>query len=263
MEELFFDNDYKPVMYHSGHHNQRWNDWSIEWFRDEGFANTMLSVQALTEGVDVPSADVGIIRVSSGNVRKMIQTLGRVLRTGHDPDKPSELYILYARDTVDENLFRDVDWESEIGGEHQYYKWETDEGVIGGELRGPDPSLEPEVTSYERPEAPDPSELERGDPYEGPREGRSISVDSRGRPFRNVDGRRKFIVNSEICDVAEYVHEIKGGGKIKINDEDHMLTVTEDGPVFLGVLQDDEFEYEEDSHDEEVPETFDEFINQD
>jgi superfamily II DNA or RNA helicase len=263
MEELFFDTEYAPVMYHSGHHNQRWNDWSIEWFRDEGFANTMLSVQALTEGVDVPSADVGIVRVSSGNVRKMIQTLGRILRTGHDPDKPSEMYVLYARDTVDENIFRGIDWESEIGGEHRYYKWETNEGVIGGELRGPDPSLEPEVTSYKKPEAPDPSKLERGDPYEGPREGRSISVDSRGRPFRNMDGRRKFIVNSEIRDVAEYVHELKGGGKIKINDEDHMLTVTEEGPVFLGVLQDDEFEYEKEPHDEEVPETFDDFIDQD
>ncbi|MFL2974137.1 MAG: helicase-related protein [Candidatus Thalassarchaeaceae archaeon] len=40
----------------------------------------MLSVKALAEGVDVPSADVGIIRVSTGSVRQRIQTIGRMLR---------------------------------------------------------------------------------------------------------------------------------------------------------------------------------------
>jgi len=119
-------------MYHSGHQNDEWNNWAIEWFRDGGFANVMLSVQALKEGVDVPSADVGIIRVSSGNVRERIQTLGRILRTGDYPDIPSELYVLYARDTVDERIFEEVDWEAEIGGTHEYYKWETGEEVIQG-----------------------------------------------------------------------------------------------------------------------------------
>jgi len=54
----------------------------MEWFRDEGHANVMLSVKALIEGVDVPSADVGIIRVSNSSIRQRIQTFGRVLRTG-------------------------------------------------------------------------------------------------------------------------------------------------------------------------------------
>jgi len=60
----------------------KWNDFAMEWFRDEGHANVMLSVKALIEGVDVPSADVGIIRVSNSSIRQRIQTFGRVLRTG-------------------------------------------------------------------------------------------------------------------------------------------------------------------------------------
>jgi superfamily II DNA or RNA helicase len=260
LENLFFRGSYAPVMYHSGHQNDEWNDWAIEWFRDGGFANVMLSVQALKEGVDVPSADVGIIRVSSGNVRERIQTLGRILRTGDDPDIPSELYVLYARDTVDERIFEEVDWEAEIGGTHEYYKWETGEKVIQGKLAGPRSEFEPDVSPYQPPEIPDVSNLERGDPYEGPRRGRTISVNSEGRPFRDTENGRKFITTPEIEEVAEYMHQLRGGGRIIINDADHMITVTEDGPVFLGVLEANSFEYEE-QEDDEVPESFEDFVS--
>ncbi|AGB34033.1 type III restriction enzyme, res subunit [Natrinema pellirubrum DSM 15624] len=259
LENLFFSGSYAPVMYHSGHRNDEWNDWAIEWFRDDGFANVMLSVQALKEGVDVPSADVGIIRVSSGNVRERIQTLGRILRTGNEPDEPSTLYVLYARDTVDERIFEEVDWKAEIGGTHQYYRWETGEEVIKGDLVGPDPEFEPDVSSYQPPEIPDISELERGDPYEGPRRGRTISVNAEGRPFQDSADGRKFITTPEVEAVAEYVYRLRGGGRIIVNEADHMITVTEEGPVFLGVLEADSFEYEED--DDDVPESFEEFIS--
>lgn len=262
LENLFFRRDYAPVMYHSGHRNSEWNEWGIEWFRDEGFANVMLSVQALKEGVDVPSADVGIIRVSSGNVRDRIQTLGRILRTGHDPDKPSTLYVLYAQDTVDERIFEEVDWEAEIGGTHHYYKWETSDEIIKGELEGPSKEHEPDVSAYQQPEIPDPSDLERGDPYEGPRRGRTVSVDTQGRPFRDTADGRQYITTPEVEEVAEYVHRLRGGGRIIINDADHMITVTDEGPVFLGILEADSLDYEEQTEDEEVPETFEEFMNE-
>jgi superfamily II DNA or RNA helicase len=260
LENLFFDDDYAPVMYHSGHRNSEWNDWGIEWFRDDGFANVMLSVQALKEGVDVPSADVGIIRVSSGNVRDRIQTLGRILRTGHDPDKPSTLYVLYARGTVDEQIFEEVDWETEIGGNHQYYKWQTGEEVIRGVMDGPSDAYEPDVSVYEGPEIPDGDELERGDPYDGPRRGRTVSVDTHGRPFRDTADGRQYITTSEIEAAAEYVHQIRGGGgRIIINEADHMVTVTDEGPVFLGVLGADSLDYEKEDSEEDVPDTFEEF----
>lgn len=260
LENLFFNDDYAPVMYHSGHQNLEWNEWAIEWFRDDGFANVMLSVQALKEGVDVPSADVGIIRVSSGNVRDRIQTLGRILRTGHDPEKPSTLYVLYARDTVDERIFEEVDWETEIGGNHQYYKWRTGEKVIRGVMDGPSDAYEPDISVYEAPEIPDPDGLERGDLYEGPRRGQTVSVDTQGRPFRDTADSRQYVITPEIEDAAEYVHQIRGGGRIIINEADHMITVTDGGPVFLGVLSVDSIDYEKEDSEEDVPDTFEEFV---
>lgn len=110
----------------------------------------ILNVQTLEEEVDVPSVDVGIIRVLSGNVRDRIQTLGRILRTGHDPDKPSTLYVLYAQDTVDERIFEEADWEAEVGGTHHYYKWETSDEIIKGELEGPSKEHEPDVYVYQQ-----------------------------------------------------------------------------------------------------------------
>jgi len=53
IEDLFDDPKFWPVMYHSGHSRDKWNDFAMEWFRDEGHANVMLSVKALIEGVDV------------------------------------------------------------------------------------------------------------------------------------------------------------------------------------------------------------------
>lgn len=263
LENLFFNNDYAPVMYHSGHRNTEWNDWAIEWFRDDGFANVMLSVQALKEGVDVPSADVGIIRVSSGNVRDRIQTLGRILRTGHEPDKPSTLYVLYARDTVDERIFEEVDWETEIGGNHEYYKWETGEKVISGVMDGPTEAYKPNVSVYQQPEIPDVEELNRGDSYAGPRRGQTISVDTDGRPFQDTSDGRRFITNSELKDVAEYVHKLRGGGgRIIINEADHMITVTDEGPVFLGVLEVESFDFEDGPEGgDDVPDTFKDFVD--
>lgn len=261
LENLFFEDDYAPVMYHSGHRNPEWNDWAIEWFRDDGFANVMLSVQALKEGVDVPSADVGIIRVSSGNVRDRIQTLGRILRTGHDPEKPSTLFVLYARDTVDERIFEEIDWETEVGGDHEYYRWETGEEVIRGALDGPSDAHKPDVSVYVEPEIPDAEDLDRGDPYDGPRRGKAVSVDTRGKPFRDTAAGRRYITTPELEELAEYVHQHRGGGRIIINEADHMITVTDDGPIFLGVLETDSIDYEDDpEEDEDVPETFEEFV---
>jgi len=90
-------------------------------------------VKALIEGVDVPSADVGIIRVSNSSIRQRIQTFGRVLRTGDDPSKQSQLYVLYARDTVDERLFKEYDWDEQLAGaEINHLYWDPEDGVLDG-----------------------------------------------------------------------------------------------------------------------------------
>jgi superfamily II DNA or RNA helicase len=243
LEDLFFTAKYRPVMYHSGVRNDAWNDFAIEWFSDDGFANVMLSVKALIEGVDVPSADVGLVRVSSGSVRQRIQTLGRVLRTGEEPDERSELYVLYARDTVDENIFDRHDWREELTrADVRHLTWDTDEDDINGTFR---PATEAEIP--DPPAAvtvPDPTDLDRGDNYEGPHRGFQFSVNAGGEPFRETPDGRRLIENEEYRDVAGYVHREKGGGTVTVNDANHALTYLADGLVFAGVVPDpDEIEY--------------------
>jgi superfamily II DNA or RNA helicase len=263
VEDLFDDPNFKPVMYHSGHSRARWNDFAMEWFRDEGFANTMLSVKALIEGVDVPSADVGIIRVSSSSLRQRIQTLGRVLRTGGDATKRSKLYVLYANDTVDENLFKEYDWDEQLASaEINHLEWQTSEDdPLHGEIQPTDEPLPTGDDGWEKPEIPDVDDLERGDPYPGPRRGFEFSVDSDGRPFRKDGDRRKFITDDAIEEVASFVRGLKGGGTVIINEANHMLTQTPDGPVFIGVAQDPKnFSYDEESGSaltDEAPDSLD------
>ncbi len=245
LEELFFTASYRPVMYHSGHRNTVWNDFAIEWFSDDGFANVMLSVKALIEGVDVPSADLGIVRVSSGSVRQRIQTLGRILRTGEDPDKRAELFVLYARDTVDANIFERYDWRNELSqAEVRHLTWETEEDAITGHLRSatdgeiPDPPTSQTI--------PDPAELEQGDPYPGPSDGFEFSVDAEGRPFTSTRDSRTFIESASYQDAASFIQEAKGGGSVTVNEANHAVTYLGDSLVFVGVVDDPtEIEYEQ------------------
>lgn len=245
MEQLFADPDYWPVMYHSGHSRDVWNQFAMEWFRADGYADVMYSVKALIEGVDVPEVDVGIIRVSSGSVRQRIQTLGRILRRGDDTKNQAMLYVLYARDTVDENIFRNYDWEAQLGNaELTHCYWKTTESILDGEIVEIDEDL-PKIEEFEEPEFPDSEALSIGDPYDGPRRGYTFSVDADGNPFEKSASGRRFIVNSEIERAAKFVHREKGGGRITINERGHMVTMLPDGPVFLGVTEGPEaFEYE-------------------
>lgn len=256
IEQMFADDGYWPVMYHSGHRRQVWNEFAMEWFRADNHANVMLSVKALIEGVDVPDADTGIIRVSSGSVRQRIQTLGRILRTGDDPGKQSELYVLYARDTVDENIFREYDWDDQLGSaEVEHYHWKTEDSVLDGELV---PGERPDISEYTEPEYPDIEDLQPGDTYDGPRRGYKISVNAEGRPFEKTGSGRRFISDDEIKAAASIVYKLKGGGSIIINDRGHMITNTKDETVFLGSTDGaGSFEYEESSQKKDDPVEFD------
>jgi len=239
LEELFSRAEYRPVMYHSGHSREIWNDFAMEWFREDGFANVMLSVKALIEGVDVPSADVGIVRVSSSSVRQRVQTLGRVLRTGEDATKHSHLYVLYARDTVDEDIFSSHDWKDELtNAEVNHYIWETESGSVDGSLRPAASEEIPRPSGDKTPDIPDPKTLSVGDEYPGPRDGYEITVTSDGDPVERERNRTRKIITPELKEAADFVHEKKGGGTIIINEAGHLITVLPDGsPVFLGVIE--------------------------
>ena len=235
IEALFADPDYWPVMYHSGHSRDIWNDIAMEWFRQDGMADVMLSVKALVEGVDVPSADVGIVRVSSSSIRQRIQTLGRILRTGDDPDEQSTLYVLYAMDTIDERIFKEYDWETELASAHVEQKvWESDpdEGYVSGRIRDATPEEYPPRPEPET--VPDPDELEMGDQYDGPREPvRKVSVSTRGELFEKRGNDRKYLEVSGFKQTIDFMLQEKGGGTLIVNDHNHLITVLQNGPVFL------------------------------
>jgi superfamily II DNA or RNA helicase len=258
LERLFFDADYQPVMYHSGHRTDAWNDFAVEWFDDGGFANVMLSVKALIEGVDVPSADVGIVRVSSGSVRQRIQTLGRVLRTGDDPEETSELYVLYARDTVDENIFREYDWDEQLAtAEVNHLIWDPDGDWTVGDWDDSAsfwecvrPATDGELPRVDRRSSrpiPDAEDLERGHSYDGPREGYQFSVDADGNPFEKTADGRRYIEHETAEEIASYVFQHKGGGTVTVNEANHAITYLGDDLIFIDVVDPTDFEFKSES----------------
>lgn len=243
IEELYSNPDYWPVMYHSGHSRNVWNDIGMEWFREDGMANVMLSVKALIEGVDVPSADIGIVRVSSSSIRQRIQTLGRILRTGENASEESTLYVLYARNTVDERIFEEYDWQEELASakvNHLVWAHNEEAGYPAGDLRPASPKEYPP-----RPEQPpDPNELSLGVEYEWSRDPiKQVSVNSQGKLYQETQYDRQYLDTKGFEEAIDFVLREKGGGRIIVNQYNHLLTVLGDGPVFLGTVDEpDPFE---------------------
>lgn len=182
--------------------------------------------------------------VDTLSTRQRIQTLGRILRTGDNPDRQSELYVLYARDTVDENIFREYDWEEQLGNaDVEHLHWEVEDSVLEGELVNGE---RPDVQTYTKPSVPDVTDLEPGDSYEGPTHGYKISVDAEGRPFERTGSGRSFITNEEVTAAADIVYRLKSGGTIHINEHGHMTTQTDEETVYLGQTEGPEsFDHEE------------------
>lgn len=236
LEDLFNSANFRSVMYHTGHENPYWNYVAMEWFRD-GTANVMLSVKALIEGVDVPKADVGIIRVSTSSVRQRIQTAGRILRSVEGKDK-SFLFVIYVKGTTDERIFREYDWETELGtSEISSWHWTFDNESPTRGMWEKEARL-PEYFEYEEKLPPlevDISKLKIGEGYPGRYAGREYHVDAKGHPFTRSKYGRRFITNPEFIKAAELVYSLKGGGKFVMTPYGHLVTKIKGKPlVYLG-----------------------------
>jgi hypothetical protein len=169
-----------------------------------------------------------------------------VLRTGGDAEKRSRLFVLYAKDPVDENLFKEYDWDLQLANaEMNHYEWRVDgDDILDGHIEEIDEPL-PKPETFER-EIPGVDDLEIGDEYTGPRRGFEFSVDSAWQPFRENGDRREFITTPKIEEAATLVYDLKGGGAVTINKANHIVTQTKDSLVFLGVSPDPEtFSYQE------------------
>ena len=155
-------------LYHS-QFPSKFAKWMVNWYRD-GLLNMMISAQALAQGFDVPGAEVGLIRSSSGNVRQRIQTIGRLIRK--KGDKSAVIWILFVKRTGEESIFSELDWESELpkGDDVQSY-WELSEDQSRLKKIGGAESLPVFDRVLEQSEIDEikVSELEIGDSYPEPR----------------------------------------------------------------------------------------------
>lgn len=243
LQLLLYDQSYRPVMYHSFHEKEFWNRWAMDWFRGD-VANVMLSVKALIEGVDVPSADVGIVRVSSSSVRQRIQATGRILRRSRMGEhKKSVMYVIFVQNTVDENIFKKYDWQEELGSsgiEYHHFIPSTEEEEDFGKMEQLEVNSLPVKREYEDNRPPiyvDISGLEIGDPYPGRYIGEEYHVSSDGRPFARKRNGRFFIENNELKNVGAIIKRLKGGGKFVITPQGNVVTMLKGRQLlFLGVV---------------------------
>lgn len=67
---------------------------------ESGELRCIVTSRVLNEGVDLPSAEVGIVLSGTGTVREHVQRLGRILRPGHG--KRATLYEIVAAGTTEE-----------------------------------------------------------------------------------------------------------------------------------------------------------------
>jgi superfamily II DNA or RNA helicase len=91
-----------PVITHETPARER-TEW-MTLFR-AGTLRALVASHVLDEGIDVPSASVGILLSGSGSVREAVQRLGRILR--RSPEKQQAiLYEVVARQTAEESTAR-------------------------------------------------------------------------------------------------------------------------------------------------------------
>lgn len=203
----------------------------LDHFR-KGIARIIVSARSLIEGFNVPAADVGIIVASSGSVRQRIQSLGRVLRRHrglNGEEKTSCIHVLYAADSVEENIYSKVDWYEATGVDsNKFYLWdlETEPQSQIGPPRMPLPGEDQIAVDS----------LVPGSKYPGQYDGAELSCDSQ-RNITNTAGQYAL----DTADIAEAILKIKGtGGKFRITPKRLFVLVrvpSDDGWETLYVTQ--------------------------
>jgi len=195
-------------------------------FRD-GTIKVLVSVKSLIEGIDVPSADVGVSVASSSSVRQRIQSLGRVLRRSFDSDeKVAEMHVIYVRDSVDEAIYAKEDW-TDLTGEASniYWQWPIDRELPPIRLDGPPRAPAPtEDQEWERFGSAAPLKPE---PYLGAPPNREYSVDTSGTVRTRAGG---LVANPQ--GVAEMVASVRGrpGGRFLVSPTHRLVLVREASP---------------------------------
>ena len=190
----------------------------------QGTAPILLSVKAMIEGVNAPATDIGVIVAASSSPRQKIQSLGRVMRT-YPGKETSRIYNIYVDDSVDERIFRRVNFEQILGtGGVEYRRW-----LGPGQweaLDGPPHTPLPSDSDL------DEERLRVGDLYPGKDEGLELSISTQGNVYRNLrDGERTTREFGSIpTEVVEAIRQIRpDGGPIRVTHRcRHVLVPSRD-----------------------------------
>jgi hypothetical protein len=195
----------------------------LDRFRD-GPLDVLVSVKSLIEGIDVPSADVGVSVASSASVRQRIQSLGRVLRRSFDGgEKTAEMHVVYVSESVDEVIYMKEDW-SDLTGDaaNRYWLWTLDPDAEPTHEAGPPRApLPTEEQEWQRLGGAPPWSPE---PWLGAQPAREYSVDTTGT-VRTTSGA--LIANPQ--GVARFVEAVRGrpGGRFFVTPIHHLVVVRE------------------------------------
>ena len=239
-----------------------------------------MNARALSQGFDMPGADVGIIRSSTSNVRQRIQTIGRLIRKKKDESTISDIWIIYVRDTIDERIFTKHDWQEEfpdievINQEDEVQtRWEipewtsesdTDDNFIPYYVGGVESLPQPERSlTDEELNSINIDGLECGDDYPDPRAIRSTSkiirVSENG-DMKIIDGGAPFIFNyPSLTESAIWLSiNRKKNGMINIIENGHAIARSISGKIiFLQAVDLDEIKKAID----DVDDSFDAFLD--
>jgi superfamily II DNA or RNA helicase len=194
---------------------------ALEAFRS-GAARVLVSVKALTEGIDVPGADVGISVASSASVRQRVQLLGRVLRRTFDgSEKRAVTHLIYAADTVDTLIYAREDW-SDLTGEasNLYFRWPLD---ADAPVRQDGPPATPSPTEeQEHARLGDLTQATSARPWLGLARGAEYSMNTAG-VVTNVTGRA--IVNPQRAGDALRMVRGRPDGKFRVTPAHRYIIV--------------------------------------
>lgn len=215
-----------------------------------GKAKIIVSARSLIEGFNVPETDIGIIAASSTSVRQRIQTLGRVLRKSKsEEDGLSKVYVLYAQDTVDENIYLKANWNQILGAKrNKYYRINEDNIILE--------QASPPRTPFPSEDEIDVKTLSIGDVYPGEYSGTEYSCDSNGNIF---DQNNNVILNPQ--KITELIEKVKGSyGRFKVttrkkyvlilkkegdNWETRYVTQLQENFKTIGIEENNDFKWED------------------
>lgn len=91
-----------------GEHAEDQRENFLKYFED-GFLDVLVSIDCLTEGVDVPDADSAILIANSGSEREAVQRRGRVLRKSESTDMARLVDFVVLPTSEDEIIDADAD----------------------------------------------------------------------------------------------------------------------------------------------------------